>query len=79
MALGEAHVISMTKAGLEEAGVNIQSLEAAASSSGKELKYLLQRFEVLLGFPCCCNDSLTWSFNLIALQLQACDNTFCES
>ena len=35
MALGEAHVIALTKSGLAEAGVNVEALEAAASVSGK--------------------------------------------
>lgn len=35
MALGEAHVIALTKSGLAEAGVNVEALEAAASASGK--------------------------------------------
>lgn len=35
MALGEAHVIALTKASLAEAGVNIEALENAAAHSGK--------------------------------------------
>ena len=35
MALGEAHVIALTKSGLAEAGVDVGALEAAASASGK--------------------------------------------
>jgi len=35
MALGETHVIAMTKRALGEAGVNVDALESAAAASGK--------------------------------------------
>lgn len=35
MALGEAHVIALTKASLAEAGVDVAALEASAAQSGK--------------------------------------------
>lgn len=35
MALGETHVIAMTKRALGEAGVNVEALESAAAASGK--------------------------------------------
>lgn len=35
MALGETHVIAMTKRALGEAGVNVDALESAAAVSGK--------------------------------------------
>ena len=35
MALGETHVIAMTKRALGEAGVDVEALEGAAAASGK--------------------------------------------
>ena len=35
MALGEAHVIALTKAGLAEAGVNVDAMESAAALSSR--------------------------------------------
>lgn len=36
MALGETHVIALTKATLSEAGVDVGALEAAAAAGGKQ-------------------------------------------
>ena len=35
MALGEAHVLALTKRALTDAGVNVESLEEAAAASGR--------------------------------------------
>ena len=35
MALGETHIIALTKASLTEAGVDVGALEAAAAAGGK--------------------------------------------
>lgn len=36
MALGETHIVALTKAALAEAGVNVDTLEAAAAAGGRQ-------------------------------------------